>query len=120
MALLSSLYRLLGFHTGLIFSLPWLLALPFVGALGAYLSAHAGGRPLERLVAGLFPSAALTVFFPALALVALIVHSPVPTALPFTTLASTLLGMVVIPGVALLIGVLPFLFARKPRPVPAS
>ena len=35
--------------------LPWLILLPFCGAAGAYLSRRAGGQPLARLLAGLFP-----------------------------------------------------------------
>jgi hypothetical protein len=36
--------------------LPWLAAQPLVGALGAWLSRRAGGGPLTRLAAALFPS----------------------------------------------------------------
>lgn len=129
MALLWSL-ELLGFHMrifwhssnppGLMFSLPWLLVLPFVGALGAYLSARAGGGPRERLVAGLFPSAALTLLFAAVMPIALLRGSLLPWSFLVSALASALLGWVLIPGAALLVGVLPFLFVGKPRPIAAS
>jgi len=40
--------------------LPWLLSLPFFGALGAYLSSRAGGSRRTVLLASTFPALALT------------------------------------------------------------
>src|SRR5256885_3189157 len=41
-------------------NLPWLLSLPFFGALGAYLSSRAGGSRRTVLLASTFPALALT------------------------------------------------------------
>ena len=36
----------------------WLMALPFIGALGAYLSSRAGGRLAEIVISAVFPALA--------------------------------------------------------------
>jgi hypothetical protein len=46
----------------MMFFLPWTLALPFIGALGAYSSRAKGGRTGERLLAAVFPAVAFCVF----------------------------------------------------------
>lgn len=56
--------RIIGSGTGAIFLyVPWLMALPFVGALGAYVSSRAGGSRGTAVLAGVFPMAALTLAF---------------------------------------------------------
>lgn len=91
---------------------PWLVMLPPCGAIGAYLSRRAGGERLARLAAGLFPCVVMVALF-TMGLAVLIVtrggaHSAV----------ALLLGIffwVVLPGVALLLGALPFLKAPRLR-----
>ncbi len=107
-------------RTALIFSLPWMLVLPFVGALGAYISERAGGGHRERLLASLFPSGALSILFFSVFAVGWIVESWVAHTLAFAGFVNLELSWAIIPGAALLIGALPFLVPRKPRPVPAS
>jgi len=41
---------------GAVFAIPWLVVLPLAGALGAYVSWRAGGRPAQRLLAALIPA----------------------------------------------------------------
>jgi len=88
---------------------PWLVALPLFGAAAAYLSRRSGGPRLARLVAGLFPAIVML----ALAALAVscsavvepnvfILHHPV-------YFAYGLFNWVLLPGVALLLGVVPFL-----------
>lgn len=95
--------------------IPWLLLLPVVGAFGAYLSYRAGGS--KRMV---FAS----IVFPVLPFLVAIIMA-LPVSLFFDrllahniapmSLVMLLLGWVIIPGVALLIGGLPahFFVSRR-------
>jgi hypothetical protein len=93
----------------------WLLVLPFLGAAGAYWSRRAGSNRTLQAAVGLSP---LLVF---LAAFAAMVHfsfaldgvPPAKTLLP--ALAVAAIRWVVIPGVALLLGVLPFLWGSGSR-----
>lgn len=123
----------------LLFYVPWLLALPLMGALGAYWSRRAGGGLTARILAGLFPAACLiTMFFvlvpvglvgdrriplevvlqvfarPDLNLLHVVVDRRVPLEAMLQAFASSALGWVVVPGAALLAGALPF-FKDGPR-----
>jgi hypothetical protein len=89
--------------------LPWLILLPFCGAAGAYLSRRAGGRRPVRLVAGLFPGIALFGLVGFLTLIGQIV----PFQHQWSALLTTLLFLMVPPGMALFLGVMPFL--KEPR-----
>ena len=87
----------------------WLLCLPLIGALGAYWSRRAGGKLLQRALAASFPALALICFPGVIAPFVLVFQSIVyhrPQLVPF---AIFLLGWGVLPGVALLLGALPFL-----------
>jgi hypothetical protein len=90
------------------FEMPWWLVLPLAGATGAFASWRAGGRPLERVVAALFPSLA----FGGVAILSLFISvffergvRGVPVAQNFF---SDTLHWVFLPGLALLLGSLPF------------
>ena len=89
----------------------WLGTLPIFAAVGAYLSRRAHGAPLARLAAGLFPSLIM--------LVVLCVILPLGLAIDgfdFLRLVGFGLGAlnwIVIPGIASLLGALPFLFQSK-------
>lgn len=91
------------------FSLAWTAILPIVGAFGAYSSRRWGGQRPELLLVGLFPSVALAVLFCiGVAARGILAES----SIPLSTLAVGLLCWVIIPGVALLAGVLPFVAQR--------
>jgi len=94
----------------------WLLALPLLGALGAWWSKRAGGGLWERVFAGISPASPLALFFLGVFPVALVVDSHVPLRLQLSGLGFALLNWSLIPGVALFLGALPFL---KQGPQPA-
>lgn len=91
--------------------LPWLATLPLWGALGAYLSHRAGGARLTCLWAGIFPSVAMLgcwCFAVAMSILAqknmFVMHHPAYGAFGVIAFAF-------VPGVALLLGALPFVAA---------
>ncbi|HKO03384.1 MAG TPA: hypothetical protein VJW51_01485 [Candidatus Acidoferrales bacterium] len=89
---------------------PLLVAAPLFGATGAYLSHRAGGGRLACLGAGLFP---LTAMVGTICVLALTGNFRLAAPLPFHFAIALLFG-VMLPGAALLLGVLPFLKASKP------
>jgi len=96
--------------------LPWLLLLPACGAAGAYLSGRGGGERPARAAAGLFPAITLLVLGSFLTLARVVVF--VEPRWFQTSLAVTL--GVLVPGVALLLGTLPFLKTAKLETHPAE
>jgi hypothetical protein len=87
--------------------IPWLFALPLVGAFGAFLSHRAGGSRRSIFFSIIFPVvpflAAILLIAPViLAFDRFIAHNPVPAPIPVAVL-----GLVFLPGMALLIGGLP-------------
>lgn len=89
--------------------LPWLCILPFLGGASAYLSRRVGSGRALRLTAGLFP---VLVFLAGIIIVVPLdfaINGVRATAAIFPSIAGGVLSMVVFPGVALLLGVLPFL-----------
>jgi hypothetical protein len=110
-------------HTGttnanvpLVAYLPWLGLLPLCGAAGAFLSRRAGGQRLARLGAGLFPGIALFCLVCFLTLLGQIV----PFEHDWFALVTALLFVSVPPGVALLLGVIPFLKEDGSAPLASS
>ncbi len=93
----------------LVVYVPWLLMLPLCGAAGAYLSRRGGGERLACLAAGLFPVIAMTSLVGVLALTGKFVYAK-PQSLYFWM--AVLLGAI-LPGVALLLGALPFAKASR-------
>jgi hypothetical protein len=89
---------------------PWLLSYLVLGALGAWWSRRAGGNTATRFFSGMFPLALhLAVFFlPIIVTIASTVPR-FPEHLQVSFLLRAGLGWVVIPGVALAIGTVPFL-----------
>ncbi|MGO8735894.1 MAG: permease prefix domain 1-containing protein [Terriglobia bacterium] len=87
----------------------WFVCLPLVGGIGAYWSLHAGGKLLDRALAASFPALAL-MCFPGLILpFGLVFQWIVHHNSPFVPTALFLLGWVVFPEAALLLGAIPFL-----------
>jgi hypothetical protein len=110
------------------FYLPWLIALPVIGAVAAFWSQRAGGKAIHRLLAALAPSIGMLGVFliaPFLSLLIsmllpLFTHRPARGAFGPTDVASLITGVfavlvswVLVPAVGLFLGAVPFL--RKPH-----
>ncbi len=92
----------------------YLLSLPFIGVLGAYWSVRAGGMWCDRLLAATFPAICQLTVVAALAVNDVMVgHS-----MSWNLVISAVVQRALIPGVALLVGALPFLWMHG-RPVAA-
>lgn len=87
---------------------PWLGTLPFIGALGAYLSSRAGGSRRTVLLSSVFPVLALTTAFLLMFPIDLIVKWIMRIEISFRIVATTILraeiGLLLVPGAALLVG----------------
>lgn len=99
-------------HAALIFYFPWLAALPFCGAAGAYLSRSAGAERLACLVSGLFPAAVFLTSIGCIILFARI--SGTDGVITPPALAIVVGTWILLPGAALLLGTLPFLQPAEP------
>jgi hypothetical protein len=92
----------------------WVLGQPLLGALGAYFSRRAGGNRLTRLTAGLFPS---IVMLAVICIVALAQGLSLGRGefgrMDWEMLARAVMGVIVIPSAAMLVGAMPFL--RDPK-----
>ena len=104
----------------------WLYVLPFLGAAGAWWSRRAGSGRAKQLASGLFPLVLLlAIFCRELALILAVGPHPfqldlLPPAHAFFAFLpssySLFLSWVVMPGAALLLGVLPFLLSSQVTP----
>ena len=100
----------------------WLLLLPFVGALGAYLSSRSGGTRLAIIVSGVFPALALfAVLLVVVPFMGFLEHGlevnarSVFHALTFEPFGrlGVVAGWVLVPGTCLLIGVQAYLVISR-------
>lgn len=91
----------------------WVAGQPFLGAIGAYMSQRAGGTRFARLAAGLFPMIITLAGMSAAYIASLvdgILHGRIDQGhFVLASLPKIALGVIVIPGVALFLGTLPFL-----------
>jgi hypothetical protein len=105
--------------SAILFYVPWLLSLPFFGALGAYLSSRVGGSRGTALLVSVFPVLALTAAFLLMFPIGLIIERFAGNHVDFGIVATALLrdgiGWLLIPGAALLLGglVVHFLFSLQ-------
>jgi hypothetical protein len=94
--------------TEVLLYVPWLLSLPFFGALGAYVSSRAGGSRGTVLLASVFPVLALAAAFLLMFPIGLTVERVTGNHVDFGTVATALLkdgiGWILLPGAALLAG----------------
>jgi len=104
----------------------WLCTLPFLGALGAYWSRRAGSSRSVQIATALFPLVLFLAIFVGQqdvgqkgTLLSFLAMDALPPAHIFfmflSVSANLLLNWVLIPGAALLSGVLPFLIGTKSR-----
>jgi hypothetical protein len=98
---------------------PWLVSLPFLGALGAYISSRAGGSRGTVLLASVFPAPALTAAFLSMFPIGFLIERIIGSQGDFSRVATVLLkdgiGWILIPGTALLAGGLfaEFILSRR-------
>jgi hypothetical protein len=90
------------------FYVPWLLSLPLLGALAAYLSSRAGGSRPVMLFASLFPALALNAAFLLMFPIGFLIEGTTGRHVDFSKVATALLrdgiGWLLVPGAALLMG----------------
>jgi hypothetical protein len=90
------------------FDAPWLVSLPFLGALGACISSRAGGSRGTVLLASLFPVLALTLTFLLMFPIGFVIERIIGIQVDFRIVAGALLrdgvDWILIPGAALLAG----------------
>ena len=104
----------------ILFHTPWLLCLPFFGALGAFISIRAGASRATALLASTFPTLALTLAFLLMFPIGMIVERVVGSDLDFKIVATILLrdaiGWLLLPLAALFVGglLIQLFFSRKP------
>jgi hypothetical protein len=115
MLFLTAIYRL-GLRGRLVWSgsnaillyTPWLAGLPFIGALGAYVSSRAGGSRAAVLFVSVFPALALTGAFLLMFPIGLAIQGVTGSQGDFSVVATVLLkdgiGWILAPGAALLAG----------------
>jgi hypothetical protein len=94
--------------------LPWLIMLPIFGALGALLAKRAQACSLDRLLAGLAPALAILGSFAGMLPLSLAIGTAHLAGFPWIYFALTVFNWVVIPGLALMVGALPFLRGTQP------
>jgi hypothetical protein len=101
------------------FYAPWLVSLPILGALGAYISSRAGGSRRTALLASIFPALALTLTFLLMFPIGFIVERIIGSQVDFNIVAASLLrdgiDWILVPGAALLTGglLIHLLFGRR-------
>ena len=98
-------------------TIPYLAVMPFVGAVGAYLSRRMKGSVIERILSALFPVFTFVAIF-AWRIVYGLFFEGVPYTLPhFLVGLSFLLKFIVVEGPLLVLGAWPFC---RPRPIRQS
>jgi hypothetical protein len=90
---------------GVVFYLPWLFLLPLIGAFGGYLSRRAHGDGWRVYFAASLPSLALGAFFLLFSPLLFILDRQVPMQIKGTSLVASMVGWVLLPGIALCLGV---------------
>jgi hypothetical protein len=90
---------------------PWLANMLLSGGVAAYLSRRGGGTRRARLTSALFPAGA---FFLCFCLVFVARFSEADPFITWSAFAISACNWVLVPGVALVLGALPFLGARPP------
>ena len=100
---------------------PWLCLLPFLGAAGAYWSRRAGGSAAVQAMAGffcifIFLASFLTTLLFAFVIGGITGNISTPQTLS-PEFAGAVMSWVVIPAIALTLGVLPFLRSAAQQPI---
>lgn len=121
---LLAVYQILGFPlfvippgkpSSIVIYVYWLLSLPLLGALGAYLSLRARGRGLAVHCASLFPALIMAAVLLAVLFVALVVDRHASFRIVTSAFAVGVLNGILLPGFFLLMGDFLLQFAMKRR-----
>jgi hypothetical protein len=99
----------------LLFYVPWLLSLPLFGALGAYLSARAGGSRPTVVLASIFPAFFLVISFFVILPLAVFFDRSVTVHFHLLPLIPALFVAIILPSAALFLGGRSLLALRRPR-----
>lgn len=100
-------------YSYLMFYVPWLCVLPFLGAASAYWSRRVGSGRVAGLAVGLFPVLVFLAIFLVFVPASLAMGKLPPAEEFIPAFAGLIVSWVVIPGAALLLGVLPFLLSGR-------
>ena len=94
--------------TAILLYVPWLLSLPFIGALGSFVSYRAGGSRGTVLLASVFPALALATAFLLMSPIGMALERLTGSDRDFVFVATALLkdgiGWLLIPAAALFVG----------------
>jgi hypothetical protein len=90
---------------GIVLYLPWILSLPLIGAIGAYLSRRSQATGWRVYFAASLPALALGVLFLLILPWSFVVDPQVPLHTKGTALAALMVSWVILPGFALCLGV---------------
>ena len=93
--------------------IPWLIALPMIGAIGAFWSMRAGGKIWHRLLVSQAPTILWLSILQIVLTLSLATDRHVWLVFKLNALLTYLVAWVLVPSLALFIGAAPFL--RKPR-----
>jgi hypothetical protein len=93
----------------LLFYIPWLVAQPVIGAIGAYISRQNGGDWRERLTASLLPAGAMVGAFCVALCIAIVSNDITDYKITAIGLSMYIVSWAVLPALALAVGALPFL-----------
>jgi hypothetical protein len=101
--------RVMAFHPGeprgIVLYFPWMLSLPLIGAIGAYLSRRAQATGWRVYLAASLPALALGVLFLLIFPLAFVIDPQVSMSIKGTALAAAMVNWVILPGFALCLGV---------------
>ena len=107
-------------HGFLFISIPYLAVMPFVGALGAYLSRRMKGSVVERILSALFPAFTFVAIFPVRVVYG-VFFERTPYTLPhFLAGLSVTLMIIIVGGLFLALGAWPFCRNGKFKPSDSS
>jgi hypothetical protein len=107
-------------HGFLFISIPFLAVMPFVGALGAYLSRRMKGSIVERILSALFPVFTFAAIFAVRIVYGLFFEGKPYTLTHFLTGLSYTLVIIITSGLFLVLGAWPFCQIGKFKPIDAS
>jgi hypothetical protein len=122
---LESIFRLYKMDYGLhmAFNVPWLVALPVAGAVGAWMSWRNGGNGTQRLTAGIFPALTFA-WAPLMGVATAVIWIVINLVAPQRTtdhagliewgerILQFAVPWIIVPAISMTVGALPFLWLK--------